>query len=76
MRNAYGGICYRCGFWVKPGRGHAELIRGTHKFRVQHAICALAFRSSSRQTKEMLENTKRNCIKRLSASGDIPPENK
>ena len=35
-RNQYGGDCYRCGEWVKPGDGHFERVIGKG-WRVQHA---------------------------------------
>lgn len=42
MRNKYGGVCYRCGKYVKPGEGHFERKFG--RWRVQHASCAIEHR--------------------------------
>lgn len=42
MRNKYPGICYQCGKWCDKGRGHSE--RQGHKWRVQHAECAIMHR--------------------------------
>ncbi len=39
MRNAYPGICYRCGKWCGAGDGDFERFAG--RFRVQHAHCAI-----------------------------------
>lgn len=36
MRNQFGGDCYRCGLWVKPGTGYFEKIRHGRGWRVQH----------------------------------------
>lgn len=44
MRNAYPGICYRCGETVKTGAGHFE--RKGLGWRVQHAECAIKYRDT------------------------------
>lgn len=43
MRNKYPGICYRCAKDVVPGHGHFERFKGG--WRVQHASCAIKYRS-------------------------------
>lgn len=45
MRNKYGGDCYRCGGWVKPGRGYFERVPGSG-WRVQHAECQTKFKGT------------------------------
>lgn len=49
MRNKYGGPCYRCGQWVRPGEGHFEKVRDRGspvRWRTQHAECAIAYRNT------------------------------
>lgn len=47
MRNKFGGNCYHCGLWVKPGDGHFE--RYNRGWRVQHATCCLENRKRTQQ---------------------------
>lgn len=55
MRNAFGGFCYRCHYWVEPGKGHFEKTRGKDrkngKWRVQHTECAIFYRELKEFTK-------------------------
>lgn len=45
MRNQFGGQCYRCLGYVKPGEGHFERTPELErKWRVQHATCAIEYR--------------------------------
>lgn len=51
MRNAYPGICYRCGKRVEAGEGHFERIKGARygfRWRVQHAECAIKYRGTNK----------------------------
>ena len=43
-RNQYPGTCYRCGEHVAAGAGHFERHKGV--WRVQHAGCAIRYRST------------------------------
>ena len=43
MRNQYPGTCYRCGKRVEAKAGHFERHNGG--WRVQHAECAIKYRS-------------------------------
>lgn len=36
MRNKFGGGCYKCGLWVRPGTGHFERYKG--RWRAQHGL--------------------------------------
>jgi hypothetical protein len=51
MRNKYPGICYRCGLYCGKNEGHFERYTNEHgvrAFRVQHAQCAIKFRSNGK----------------------------
>jgi hypothetical protein len=56
MRNKYPGICYRCGKRVEAGEGHFEKIIGTkNSWRVQHAECAIKYRGTKQNIKNIQE---------------------
>ena len=58
MRNRFPGTCYRCGERVEAGEGHFERITskvrtaGNHKWRTQHADCAIIWRGKPQPTRE------------------------
>lgn len=66
MRNKFGGSCYRCGGWVKPGDGHFERTpTPSTKWHVQHAKCAIEMRGvPDAYTEELKEHQEKRMIKK------------
>lgn len=53
MRNAYPGMCYRCGDKVEVGAGHFERHPTANgKWRTQHADCAIRWRGKAAPSME------------------------